>query len=252
MKSFKAWKRLRQFGFAVVLFSTFSTNLLAEDASEEKLDEIINTQDKIMETVLDTKGKVDDLVEQYNNRPLDGKKYGIEINPFRILFYDEYESLSGTFSLFKPEKNLEIAFPYMYYDSEINNYDYDSIHKSDVRGIRLDAHLRKFLRNTSNGFYISASTRLVNLDFKGTSHYYEEDEEIEKSINDNVTKLGIGFGFGRRIFSYSGFYWGSSLTVGKFIIGENDIVPDGFFNFGTNDDNSIYLDFECLKFGYAF
>ncbi len=70
-------------------------------------------------------------------------------------------------------------------------------------------------------------------------------------------KLGIGFGFGWRTFSYKGFYWAFSFSVGRYFVGEKDILHEGlptsmlFLEEATNNNN-IFYDAEILKFGFAF
>ena len=62
------------------------------------------------------------------------------------------------------------------------------------------------------------------------------DEDDDGSYN----KGGISFGVGTRMFSEKGWYWGTSLYLGKYYFGEKDRGDSGFFQF------------ELLKFGFAF
>ena len=67
---------------------------------------------------------------------------------------------------------------------------------------------------------------------------------------ESVFKVGLGIGIGYRIFSYKGIYWGTSLNVGRYLIGKNEHFYSGFLD--INDDATMILDIEFLKFGWAF
>ena len=219
----------------VILGLLFFSSIYAEEntnlKTEEKIDSIYVIQKKIYQTVKD--------------QPLQDKKYGVEFNFFRLLFFGSVtdglnHTLSGTFSLFYPKKKVEIAFPFFY--SNTDRYYEDS----SVRQITLDCHYRKFLGNSLNKFYISGFVRYANL--KGYEDSYWFKDKDDDLVMSTENKVGVGFGVGYRIFSYSGFYWGTSISVGRYIIGENG----KFSNIIWNNDNEIIINFEFLKFGYAF
>ena len=48
-----------------------------------------------------------------------------------------------------------------------------------------------------------------------------------------------------------GIYWGVSINIGRYIIGENDIFDEDEFFLFDNDIAMIY-NLELLKFGWAF
>jgi hypothetical protein len=96
----------------------------------------------------------------------------------------------------------------------------------DFTEITQDIHYRYFLGNTQNGFYLSDFAR------------------------DTETKLGLGVGLGYRFFSYKGLYWGASLNVGRYLIGERDRFRGSFF--GLDADNESIIDVDLLMFGWAF
>ena len=60
------------------------------------------------------------------------------------------------------------------------------------------------------------------------------------------------FGIGYRIISESGYYWGASLSAGKYIIGNYDVFLDSDGISTTLDDEEFIFDVELLKFGFAF
>ena len=223
---------------------------LAEDS---KIDTLLIISKK-------TGKQVDELYKHYKNDPLAGKTWGIEINPVRLIAQlDGVSTFSGGFSYFgKPM--MEIYFPYYYY---LHNYD---LYSSNVPGVDqmfyADARIRLFTGNTSNGFFLSGLVRYASIYntfyLKGYDQYnYWEDEFITGMEPHRENKLGIGFGFGWRSFSYRGFYWAFSLSAGRYFIGDNQILHDNFptsilFLEEATNDNDLFFDVEILKFGFAF
>jgi hypothetical protein len=191
-----------------------------------KIDTIYNIQKKIY--------------RKSNIEPLTGKKYGIELNLFRILQIDKAIALSGTFSLFNLNKRVEIAFP-VYYAKPEDKYD--------LSVFTIDCHYRYFFGNTLNGFYASGFVRYANLNgYTGNNGLFDARNSIGTSTSEN--KIGIGFGVGFRKFSYRGLYWGASISIGRYYIGENGIFYGNFLSW--DDDAKYILDIECLKIGWAF
>jgi len=212
-------------------------------SAESKIDSIYLTQKQMRK--IQKK-----LYKTLRNKPLQDKKYGIEINILRLLFYNSKNNIfnhtfSGGFSLFDIDRHAEIAFP-VYYSNPRNIWD-DEYDEHNLRQFTLDCHYRRFLGNTQNGFYISGFIRYANLRGYEGEWYYWEDDNPKKSTEN---KLGVGIGIGYRKFSYKGFYWGTSLNLGRYFIGENDKFQ-GEFGLYDNDSEMIYS-FELLKFGWAF
>ena len=151
--------------------------------------------------------------------PLVGKKFGIELSPLYSMFVDG--GLSGSFSNFSLSDVAEITFPFAYRTYLRNN----DVGEKKVRIYSfLDAQYRFFLGKHRIGRWIGTGLRFCS------------DEDNEGSYN----KGGVSFGFGTRIFSEKGWYWGSSLYIGKYYFGKKDRGPSAFYNF------------ELLKFGFAF
>ena len=172
------------------------------------------------------------MYKEMKNEPLTNKNYGIELNIVRLLLIEKAVSLSGSFSLFDVNRHAEIAFPLYYSDPE---------DPKDLKELTIDCHYRYFLGNTQNGFYLSGFVRYAHL--KGY-----DDETVDAKSSEN--KIGIGVGMGYRKFSYKGLYWGTSLSFGRYFIGENDKFYGSFLEY--DDDKKIIIDFEFFKFGWAF
>ena len=195
--------------------------------------EMISNEDGIEQKIEDIYALQRKMYEENKKDPLKDKKYGIELNLLRLLFIDENRTMSGTFSLFAVDRKAEIAFPFYVAFPKDNEY-YDTV--------TLDCHYRYFLGNTQNGFYLSGLSRIAYL--SGEKDYYSYT--INKK---NVGKFGVGFGIGYRYFSYNDFYWGTSLSIGRYIIGPNNVFE---YYLGYDDDGKAFIDFELLKFGYSF
>jgi hypothetical protein len=203
-------------------------------------------QDQTKDT-LSVSSKIDSIYllqkKMYNetkNTPLSKKKYGIEFNIVRLLLIEKAVSLSGGFSLFGVNRHAEIAFP-MYYSSPED--------PKDLKEWTIDCHYRYFLGNTQHGFYLSGFVRYAHLDgYLGDNTLLFGGETVGEKSSEN--KMGIGVGLGFRKVSYKGFYWGTSLSIGGYLSGKNDRFYGKYLSY--DDDKKIIIDFEFLKFGWAF
>ena len=165
------------------------------------------------------KERTDLILEEVYINPLVGKRFGLELSPLYSMFVDD--GLSGSFSNFSLSDVAEITFPFSYRTYQRKN---DAGEKEERIVSYLDAQYRFFLGKHRIGRWIGTGVRFCS------------DEDNEGSYN----KGGISFGFGTRIFSERGWYWGTSLYLGKYYFGEKDRGDSAFFNF------------ELLKFGFAF
>jgi hypothetical protein len=206
--------------------------------------------------------KIDSLMERSNrlertlkNDPLEGKTFGVEFNFLRALMITEQVSVSGGVSLFNVDRHAEIAFPFMYSKSKSQDIDgawADSLSDVDFTEFTQDVHYRYFLGNTQNGFYLSGFARGAWLSgIKGESVFDVFDSTANRgNVRDNEMKLGVGVGLGFRKFSYKGLYWGASLNLGRYVLGESDKFRGGFLT--LDNDSEFIFDVELLKFGWAF
>lgn len=170
--------------------------------------------------------------------PLEGKKYGIEFNPASFLLStisDEGFILTGSFSLFSISKSAEIAFP-MYFKKG----------DEDLAVFHIDSHYRNFLGKHRNGFYISTGLRFTLLKGREGKSFlgYTWDEADDIT---SISKVGLIFGIGYRIFGRNGLYWGTSLFGGRYFT-DNETRIIGA---GAADDKFI-IDMELLKIGKLF
>ena len=215
-------KYMIKFIFAIIAVSTIVS------AQETKMDSLYKWNKQ--------------MYQEQRNDPLADKKFGIETNLLRLLFIDEAVTFSGGFSLFDVTRNAEIAFPVYY-----SNPD------DGVTFFNTDCHYRHFLGNTQNGFYLSGFARYTNLTgyekIEGNDNYDDDFWSDDKEKGDKISnsKLGVGVGIGYRKFSKSGLYWGCSLNLGRYILGENEIFYDD-----SLVDQKFIVNVEFLKFGFAF
>lgn len=203
-------------------------------------------------------GKIDTLLRQSTeekaalvDQPLGERQHGVEFNFFRLLLWNNGEnSLSGGYSYFDTKNNVEIAIPVMYSSGEQDDfYYYNQAPRAshDLRSFTADLHYRKYLGHRLDGFYLSGFSRLAHLDGALEVEYGSEQYETASE-----TKLGIGVGIGYRIVSTSGLYWGMSLSVGRYLVGDSDIFAGSDSLSADIDDSEVIVDVEFLKFGYAF
>lgn len=214
----------------------------AEDAPKvsdsEKIDSILVMQKQVVRTI--------------KNDPLTGKNFGVELNIARLLLAKDVISVSGGFSLFNVDRDAEISFPFYYGKSEANDFE-AGFGDIDFTEITQDIHYRYFLGNTQNGFYLSGFARGAYLDGVLGNYVFDnlgDTTGSARDARDTEIKLGVGVGLGYRFFSYKGLYWGTSLNVGRYLIGESDRFRGSYF--GLDADEETIIDVELLKFGWAF
>lgn len=217
----------------ILLFAAISipTLILAQTngtpSSDAKIDSIYKLQKK--------------MYVESKTGPLAYKKFGVEFNIARLLMADQVNSLSGGFSLFGVDRHAEIAFPI---------YAQFATSSQEFSEFSVDCHYRYFLGEMQNGFYLSGFSRLVNLSGKLGDNNLIYGNNSTNLGNGNETKLGLGIGLGYRIFSKKGLYWGTSVSLGRYIIGKNDRFVGSYFT--LDDDSPMIFDVEMLKFGWAF
>lgn len=229
-------------GSASILLITFlMSSPVFGNEDEGQLDNIENKID----TVITTQKKILDVVDP---EPLMGKNYGIEINPLRFLFLDEDEkSFSGSFSFFNVKPNVEISIPIF-----ISNVSSSFSDTEDFSVFTIDGHYRYFLGKNTNGFYISGFSRFATLNGTFGDDYSSFGRDRSKK-SGRTYKLGGGFGLGYRVFSKSGIYWGASLSVGRYLIGDSDQYRSAnYASLSDMDDSKVIFDVEFFKIGYAF
>ncbi len=189
--------------------------------------------------------KIDDIHQAIVESPLGERKWGVEIDPVTLLFgYD----LAGTVSNFSLDRSAEIAFPYEIAIKDMGTTDDGRSLGKDYL-FNLDAHYRYFMSGRQRGFYISGFARFQHATYHDlfSTFAYSGDSIETKTLN----RAGIGFEIGSRIFSRKGFYWGWSLSTGRFLAGNNPTdgdLPD-LPSLWTGD---FIFDAELMKIGFAF
>ena len=226
----------------MIVLALFPLGAQADDATRiDVIEKKVDVIDKKVDTVIEKQERIYDKVE---NNPLQGRKYGLELNLFRLLaIQDDFSSFSGTLSYFDHGSNAEIALPFFYLSNRYGG------NEGRFTLFTVDAHYRRFLGDSVNGFYISGFGRVARLHGKTGDDWDWLFNSVATHPYATETKLGIGVGIGYRIFSKNGIYWGTSLSAGRYISGKND----KFINANVaQDDSQTIIDIELLKFGYAF
>jgi hypothetical protein len=229
--------------FYCIILCLYSFALKAQDSTNNtKIDTLLLYQKKM----LSQQEKIYNEIVRYKE-PLENKKFGIEFNPayFLVSSSRSYTVLSGGFSLFDVDRHAEIAFPIFYQNGTDENSG-----NHELTLWNQDIVYRKFLGQHQDGFYIEGGLRYTHirgeeggdLSLFGLSLFPSSSAPII-----TTDKVGAMFGIGYRYFSTSGIYWGISFVWGSYFSADKRTIQ-GIIG----DDTKTIIDFEILKFGYAF
>ena len=224
--------------FLLIMFVTPLIAAAQDSTANAKLDTVIRYQKEMSRQ----QGEIYNEVVRYKE-PLANKRFGVELNPTYLLVSasKDYFVLSGGFSFFDIDRHAEIACPIFYQSGTP-----DKSH--DLTLWTQDLIYRRFLGQHQDGFYISGGLRYTHIRGEWSPGFSILGIGFSESAGMITTnKLGAMFGIGYRYFSSSGFYWGTSIVYGAYFSADERAI-DGV----TLDDTKTILDFEILKFGYAF
>lgn len=151
---------------------------------------------------------------------------GVEVNPVTLLASgNDKVFISGGASIFHDEYSAEIAFPVYYKNFQSGDEQFTAL--------ALGAQYRKFFNQSTQGYYLSGATQLIN-------------------VNSSTTKLGVGFGAGYRKVFDSGLYWGAGVVIGRYLGSESNKEYHQLTSIETQENNSYFVDIELLKVGILF
>lgn len=172
----------------------------------------------------------------------DKESFGVEVNPLRVLLsMGSWKSFSGTVSHFDNEHGVEIAFP-IYYSKE--NFDRFNGYETSEIVANMDLRYRMYSSDSiTDGSYMGVFGRYTYLD----------GQAKKSSKLATVQKFGIGGEVGfrsKRLFNMP-LYWGMSLALGAYVVGENDVL-DSSGLLSALEDTPVIIDIELLKVGYEF
>ena len=227
--------------FTLIVLLAPAIAVAQDSTANAKLDTMIQYQKRMSEQ----QGKIYNEVVRYKE-PLEGKKYGIELNPAYLLSSAarSYLVVSGGFSLYDVDRKAEIAFPLFYQSGTSSKDGYPlTLWNQDIV-------YRRFLGQHQDGFYISGGIRYTYIrgsQENGISLFGESIYSFGPSPEITTSKVGGMFGIGYRYFSYSNFYWGMSVVYGAYFSDDERDIKGVF-----PDDTKTILDIEILKFGVAF
>jgi hypothetical protein len=223
--------------FLASILAAFGLSVAGDvsDSAKTALDSTRNTLSQVGEI----HSMVKDLHQGLVESPIQGKNWGVEVDPFFLLFSSSsFAMINGTVSNFSFDRSAEIAFPFSYeFSDENSTYLFD-----------LDAHYRYFLSGIQKGFYIGGFVR-----YQYESYLYSNfDDNSQTSVSEKFSsnRGGLGFEIGDRVFSRKGWYWGWSLDCGRLFGNEG---PDSYASALPNAlFDELILDVELLKVGFAF
>lgn len=233
---------------SALVVTGFSMNTAAFAASDDSAKRLEGVEEQLEQVDRKVDGIAADtasLKKSAIDQPLGARRQGVELNLFRIIASNSDEgSISGTYSRFDTEHNVEWAVPVFYqWHNGDRATDADTDRRFDSSTFNIDLHYRRYLGHRLDGFYLSGFSRLAQL------HGMEDGGSKVSS----ELKAGLGVGLGWRKISANGLYWGMSVSLGRYLVGESEKFADSGKNAGLEFDNMEYiLDVEFLKFGYAF
>jgi len=168
---------------------------------------------------------VNALAQQASEQLGNGKKMGVALNPVLLLF----QWGSAEVNFWNISRSAEINIP-IQFASDPFFIDKDNL---DVRIFSLGAYYRYFFNEKQKGFFIQGGWIY--------GHASVKESGDEASGNQN----SILFGFGYRLISQKGLFWGVALGAGRSWGTIKD--PDGDEVRGSG----LAIDVDFLKFGYA-
>jgi hypothetical protein len=236
---------VKRYPFLFFLFCLlFSVSSAQDTTTAAKIDTILQYQRATLELQKEMHREI-----QYVE-PLINKSVGIELNLARMLWSSagDFFTVSGTFSVFSFHRSSELAFPFFYQNGSTTTRQMleDTERDIPLTLVNVDAAWRYFIGRYQEGFYFSVGTRYTYI--RGVEGYDFYFTSIDKGGPvSTAKKVGAYFGIGYRYFTHSGFYWGVSLSFGRYF--SND-TRDFLEVFG--DDSKTILDVEILKVGFAF
>jgi len=183
-----------------------------------------------------------------NRFPLQHKKYGVETSVIGLLtIFQPTGYLTADFSCFNLDRTAEIVLPIScsWDNKGGGKHDY-----SIISGLQY----RKFLglfNEIQTGFYVSGLYTLAKVQASYNDSTFSSQNNLiitEKKYAGVLT--GFGFGCGYRYFSPKGWYWGTQLSISRYLGKHDKIVYSS--PFGTAFGGDVMFDFELLKFGWTF
>lgn len=220
---------------SVMLMLMVSVVVAQDSLAGSKIDTVLMYQKQ----ALDQQEELYDEMVRYKE-PLANKTFGLEFNPAYFLSAATSSTLvlSGGVSFFAMNRKAEIACPFLF---QTGGEDSD---EAGFTKWNQDFIYRRFLGQHQNGFYLEAGLRYTHL--RGEEHisYWYSDDEANII---NIDKGGMLFGIGYRYFSQSNLYWGTSLAFGAYLTDDKRKMSGAILA-----DTKTIIDFEILKFGYAF
>jgi len=239
---------MKPIGFTIIVSLVLPFLVSAQDSTTSaKIDTMLIYQRAMMEMQKKT------LEEVQYDEPLAHKWAGIELDLAYLLFSSagDYLTVPATFSLFNVNRSAEVAFPIFYQHGAKHENGGSASGGYDVplTLFNLDATYRQFIGKHQDGLYFSVGTRYTYIKGVGGGGIDLGIASINFGGGTPITvsKIGAYFGIGYRDFTKSGFYWGTSLIVGRYFSNDTRDVQEV-----TLDDSRTILDIELLKFGFAF
>ena len=209
--------RILAVSFVVLIFSEIVFANEDENISNDSLAVLIERAERLI------------LDEVIYEDPTANRTIGFMFNPIASITYTAGLRLIGGISYFPKNTKNEFSI----------NYNYEKESDDDDYHLRIDVLNRFYFdRKYRKGFHVLTGLRYASYESSDGSFFnFDYDHETHEA-----SMLGLGFGIGYRIFNKNGWYWGTSLYLGR-----------NFMVDSTQDDESnTYMFMELFKIGYLF
>ncbi len=161
------------------------------------------------------------------DQPGNGKKFGVAINPVFALF----SIASLEFNVWNIDRRAEINIPVIF----SNNAKFGKDVKVSFEEVGI--HYRYFFNQRQKGFFAEAGWQ------------YDYLRQLDEDLKTTQSGHSLMFGFGYRMLTQSGFFWGCALRAGRFWGKKTEI--DYEFEDTETSHPTFNLDIDLFKFGYA-
>lgn len=178
---------------SALVVTGFSMNTAAFAASDDSAKRLDGVEEKLEQVDRKVDGIAADtasLKKSAIDQPLGARRQGVELNLFRVIASNSDEgSISGTYSRFDTEHNVEWAVPVFYqWHNGDSATDADTDRRFDSSTFNIDLHYRRYLGHRLDGFYLSGFSRLAQL---------HGMEDVGSKVSSEL-KAGLGVGLGWR------------------------------------------------------
>lgn len=172
------------------------------------------------------------------------KTLGIEVNLFRLVYFEEYPTLSGTLAYYCPDNASEIAFPVYY--SEVSSKIDGLNNLKNIRVLNADIHYRHYSNESQDNNYMGIFCRY------NYRRGMVKTDPNEKEVIMRAHRIGVGVETGYKFYAKNHFYLGYSACYGCYVYRDYKSLNSDSYTYHKYNDLNLIWDVELLKLGFTF